>query len=200
MILTGTFSAALAALPLVAHNRRERLACDTPFEWIRLALATYAASRIVAREKVGSFIRDPLVDAALPDEALEQAHNGGHSASTSELLAQQQTWQAAFAELVTCTRCVGVWNATVLTYLRALSPSHGRVVIDVLSVVGANNFLQALFAHLAERANAAARAEGPGPAGDTTSSANGGGASRGSSAPRTQAADRGPGAAGRSRS
>lgn len=149
-VLATTFAAGLATLPIVAR-RRDQLGCDTPFDWARLALATYAASRVVAREKVGSFIREPLLEqAATSAEDLESVRRDNTS-----LPPGAEGLSATIAELVTCTRCVGVWNAAMLTALRALAPAHGKVVVDVLSVAGANNFLQAAFTRLTADANRA---------------------------------------------
>lgn len=174
MTFATALSAAVAALPIVAR-RHHTAAPDSVFDWARLGLATYAASRIVAREKVGSFIREPIQQAARHHEhphpsadssraeqhgANRQPSNGSgtNEQSSFEAAAQQHdstddSWAGALADLVTCTRCLGVWNATGLAYLRALAPSHGKLVIDVLSVAGANNFLQAAFSRLAAQAN-----------------------------------------------
>lgn len=118
-------------MPLVA--RRRGVGFDSPFEWATLALATYEASRMVAREQIGDFIREPL-------ESRSQEGDG---------------WSTAVTELVTCTRCVGVWSAVGLSWMRVLAPGQARLAIDVLSIAGANNFLQAGFARLTGHLDAA---------------------------------------------
>lgn len=154
LILASAYTATLAALPVVARRHRERLGSDTPFDWARLALATYAASRIVAREKVGDFIREPLQEAARQHEQRVIDERLTSRAAAGPLpLEVEDSWSAALHELVTCTRCLGIWNATTLIILRAASPSHGRMVVDILSVAGANNFLQGTFTRLTAKAN-----------------------------------------------
>jgi hypothetical protein len=55
-------------------------------------------------------------------------------------------------ELLTCTRCVGGWSALALVGLRVSSPSAARVVTSVLCASAINDFLQAGFRALCDRA------------------------------------------------
>jgi uncharacterized protein DUF1360 len=101
-----------------------------------LGLATFALSKAVAREKIGSWVREPLADEHLSHVAhpLQQAG-------------------AVARDLVTCTRCIGAWAALGLVALRTTSPAAGRSVATVLAVSGVNDFTQAAFAWLTGRAN-----------------------------------------------
>src|SRR3954468_21403740 len=86
---------------LVASSRRR--AADDPItnkELIPLAAATFAVSKAVARERIGSWVREPFVD-----DTLGQKPKGGRL-------------QRAVGELVTCTRCVGTWSALGVVGLR----------------------------------------------------------------------------------
>jgi len=54
---------------------------------------------------------------------------------------------------VTCSRCVGTWAAAGLATAQILMPRFGRLLTWSLAAAGANDWLQAGFAALTERAN-----------------------------------------------
>ena len=62
-------------------------------------------------------------------------------------------YQQALGELVTCTRCVGTWAAAGLASAQILAPRFGRLLTWSLGAAAANDFLQAGFAALTEKAN-----------------------------------------------
>lgn len=131
------FNVTYAAL-VALFAARARTARDTPSlsELPVLGLATFALSKAVAREKIGSWVREPL-----DDEHLSRAADPVKRAG------------AVARDLVTCTRCIGAWAALGLVALRIASPAAGRSVATVLAVSGANDFAQAAFAWLTGRAN-----------------------------------------------
>ncbi len=59
----------------------------------------------------------------------------------------------AVGELVTCSRCIGTWTAAGLTSIQILAPRFGRMLTWSLAASAANDFLQAGFAALTEKAN-----------------------------------------------
>ena len=128
--------AALAAGLLFAT--RERAARD-PIEvreLVPLSAATFALAKMIAREKVGSWVREPFVD-----------EDGGPPQPTGTRL------RRAIGELVTCTRCIGAWSALGVVGLRVASPTTGRTVTNVLAASAANDWLQAGFRWLCDRAD-----------------------------------------------
>src|SRR3954449_9483037 len=106
-------------------------------ELIPLSAATFALSKVIAREKIGSWVREPFVE----DEPADGQRPRG------------RRLRRAVGELVTCTRCVGAWSALGVVGLRLASPSSGRVVTNVLAASAANDFLQAAFRALCGEAN-----------------------------------------------
>jgi hypothetical protein len=104
-------------------------------ELIPLGAATFALSKAVARERIGTWVREPFVD-----EAAGQRPKGGGL-------------RRAVGELVTCTRCVGTWSALGVVGLRVLHPEAGRTVTMILASSAANDWLQASFRLLCEQAN-----------------------------------------------
>jgi Protein of unknown function (DUF1360) len=61
--------------------------------------------------------------------------------------------EQAIGELVTCSRCVGAWAAAGLATTQVLTPRFGRLFTWTLGAAGINDFLQAGFAALTEKAN-----------------------------------------------
>jgi hypothetical protein len=82
---------------------------------------------------VTSFLREPFVKG----EA-----DGDDEAPAGEGL------QLAIGELVTCTRCVGVWVAAGLGSAQVLMPRLGRLLTWSLAAAAANDFLQTSFVAL----------------------------------------------------
>ena len=103
-------------------------------ELIPLAAATFAVSKAVARERIGSWVREPFV------ETEEQKPKGNRI-------------RRAVGELVTCTRCVGTWSALGVVGLRLANPEAGRAVSTILASSAANDFMQAGFKLLTEQTN-----------------------------------------------
>ena len=59
----------------------------------------------------------------------------------------------AIGELVTCSRCIGTWVAAGLSATQIIAPRFGRLLTWTLATAGANDFLQASFAALTNKAN-----------------------------------------------
>jgi hypothetical protein len=125
----------LAAAVVVGSRGRSSEDPITGRELIPLAAATFAISKAVARERIGTWVREPFVD-----ETEGQKPKG-------------RGLRRAVGELVTCTRCVGTWSALGVVGLRVLHPEAGRTVSVVLASSAANDWLQAGFKLLTEQTN-----------------------------------------------
>jgi Protein of unknown function (DUF1360) len=99
-----------------------------------LGLAAFALSKALAKEKVGSWARAPVVD-------------------ESDGRPKGSRLRYAAGELVTCTRCLGTWSALGLVGLRVARPREGRIVASVLATAGINDWLQAAFSATTSKAN-----------------------------------------------
>lgn len=126
--LMATFGGGLAAVGALARLL-DRDPEFTPLDLAALSLATFKASRTIARDRVTSWIREPL----------ENADDGG--------------FEQALAELVTCSRCVGTWVAAGLGSTQIIAPRFGRLLTWTLAAAGLNDFLQAAFAALAHKSD-----------------------------------------------
>lgn len=122
----------------VVMATRERVKSDPirRSELLPMGAATFAVSKVIAREKIGTWVREPFV---------EDAKHGGEP--------RGRRIQRAVGELVTCSRCVGAWSALGVVGLRAASPEVGRLVTSVLATSAINDWAQAAFAWLRARAN-----------------------------------------------
>jgi uncharacterized protein DUF1360 len=108
-------------------------------ELIPLAAATFAVSKAVARERIGSWVREPFVEEDNGDGERQRPKGRG--------------LRRALGELVTCTRCVGTWSALGVVGLRVMHPEAGRTVSTILASSAANDWLQAGFKLLTEQTN-----------------------------------------------
>ncbi len=125
--INAVYAALFAGIVLATRDRGARSDPITGPELLPLGAATFTLAKALAREKVGTWVREPFVDEQ--DGKRPRGRGIRH----------------AVGELVTCTRCVGAWSALGLVGLRLTSPATGRVVNDVLAVSAMNDWLQAAF-------------------------------------------------------
>lgn len=138
--IAGAFVASLGAVSGLAAARKRPLPELTPVDLALLGLATFKASRTVARDRVTSFVREPFVEG--------EAHDGEGEKPTHESEMKQ-----AIGELVTCTRCIGTWIGAGLASTQILAPRTGRLLTTVLAAGAVNDFLLAAFNALTAKAN-----------------------------------------------
>lgn len=136
--ITGIFVGGLGVAALAARLLDRNPACQTPLDFATLSVASFKAARTLARDEVTSFLRDPFVKG--------EAHGGDEEPVESGDLRQ------AIGELVTCSRCGGTWAAATLATSQILTPRFGRLLTWSLAAAGMNDWLQAGFALLTEKA------------------------------------------------
>jgi hypothetical protein len=129
-VLTLTYTSLLSA---VAYGSRRHSPLDRS-ELVPLAAASFALAKLIGKEKVETWVRQPFVD-ELPDG--RRPKGGG--------------MRYAVGELLTCTRCLGAWTALGLVSLRLNVPEVGRTVTTVLATSAGNDFLQSGFTWLCAR-------------------------------------------------
>ena len=139
-VIMGTFLAGLGAVNGVAAARNRPHFQIAPIELALLGLATFKASRTVARDKVTSFVREPFVEG--------EAYDGEDEKPTHDTEMKQ-----AIGELVTCTRCIGTWIGAGLASTQILMPRTGRLLTTVLAAGALNDFLLAGFSALTAKSN-----------------------------------------------
>src|SRR5919199_4736823 len=109
----GAFVGGLAAAGATARALDRDPRENTTLDLAVLGLASFKASRTIARDEVTSFLREPFVEGA--------AHEGGEEPIESGDMRQ------AIGELVTCSRCIGTWVAAGLASTQVLAPRFGRL-------------------------------------------------------------------------
>jgi hypothetical protein len=131
--LSAGYGALLGALVLGARDQADPVVRE---EIPALALATFALSKLIAKEKVENWMREPFV---------EETSQGRRPKGTG--------MRYAIGELLSCTRCVGAWSSLGLVALRVTRPREAKVVTAVLATSALNDFLQTGFTWACARAN-----------------------------------------------
>ena len=134
--LNAVFGLLFTAVLAGARYREESDEQIPVRELLPLGAATFALSKVVAREKIGSWVREPFVEQV----------NGDRRPSDGR-------FRGAVGELLTCTRCVGAWSALGIVGLRVIEPRTGRIVANVLAASAANDWMQAGFKMLTSEVN-----------------------------------------------
>ena len=138
--LTAGYGALAAAVLLAARDSGDEPI--RPGELLPMGAATFALSKLIAKEKVESWMREPFVEELPGGERRPKGHG----------------LRYAVGELLTCTRCVGSWSSLALVGLRLTRPREARVLTAVLATSALNDWLQSGFSLLCAEGNAAARA------------------------------------------
>lgn len=133
--LNAVYGVVLAGVVLAA--RRPGAEAVSGSELLPLGAATFALSKVITKEKVGAFVREPFVE----DEGEDGRHPRGRG------------MRAAIGELLTCSRCMGAWSAAAIVGLRVASPPAGRAIAGVLATSALNDVMQAGFTWLTARAS-----------------------------------------------
>jgi hypothetical protein len=133
--LSAGYGALLGGLLVAARDHGDEPV--PPAEMLPLGLATFALAKLVAREKIESWIREPFV---------EETPDGDRRPKGRRL-------RYAVGELITCTRCAGAWASLGLVALRVKRPREARILTALLGASAVNDFLQASFTWLCGRAN-----------------------------------------------
>jgi hypothetical protein len=136
-VLSSGYAALAGAVLLAARDHGDEPVSAA--EILPLGVATFALSKLIAKEKVESWVREPFVE-ELP---------GGERRPKGRRL------RYAVGELLTCTRCVGAWSSLGLVGLRVARPREARLVTAVLGASAVNDFLQTGFTRMCAQANLA---------------------------------------------
>lgn len=135
-LLSAAYGLLAGGAALLADRRRDDPAPATPGELVLYGAATAGLSRVLAKEKVGSWVRAPFVE----EPAVGERHPRGTG------------MRYVVGELLTCTRCLGSWSALGLVALRAAAPRQARVVASLLALSAVNSAAQAAITGVQARA------------------------------------------------
>jgi hypothetical protein len=140
--LSAGYGALTGALLVAA--RTGRADPIRPGELPVMGLATFALAKLVAKEKVETWLREPFLEERASADGVERRPKG-------------RRMRYAVGELLSCTRCVGSWSALGLVGMRLLRPREAQVVLPMLALAAANDWLQTGFTTLCAEANTAQR-------------------------------------------
>jgi Protein of unknown function (DUF1360) len=136
--LSAGWASLLGALLAAARDKGDEPV--RPEEIVPLGIATFALSKLIAKEKVDAWMREPFVEEGPGGER----HPKGRGL------------RYAVGEMLTCTRCVGTWSALGIVALRVTRPREARVITAVLGASAVSDWTQAGFTWVCARSNAAA--------------------------------------------
>src|SRR3954451_15859771 len=128
--LTLAFNTALGATLLAAHRRRG-LCTPSARDVLLLGVATHKFSRLVAKDRVTSFVRAPFV---------EYEESSGHG--EVEESPRGRGLRRAVGELLVCPFCVGQWVAGGFVSGLQLAPRATRVVGSIFAALSLADFVQ----------------------------------------------------------
>ena len=137
--LVGAFGIGMSGLAGVASRRGRRPEELRPLDLAILSAATFKVARTVAHADVLSFLREPFVEGDAHEGDEKPVEDGG----------TRQT----IGELLTCSRCLGMWAAAGVVGLHTVTPRSGRLLTWSLAASAANDFLQAGFSALTAKAS-----------------------------------------------
>lgn len=137
--LSVGYATAAGAVAVLASRYRDDPAPAQPAEFALYGIATAGLARLVAKEKVTEWVRQPFVETPPDGER--------HPRGTGK--------RYVVGELLTCTRCLGSWSALGLVTMRTLAPRPARVGATLLALSYVNNVLQAFLTEEQEAGNAA---------------------------------------------
>jgi hypothetical protein len=140
-VLAAVFGALFAGFLLVAGRRDKLPERYDARDLVLLAAATYKASRLIAKDRVTSFIRAPFT--RFEDDT-------GHGEVDEK--ARGRGVQRALGELVICEYCLAQWVAAAFIAGHAMAPRATRATAAVFAVFGLSDYMQLAYSNVEERA------------------------------------------------
>jgi hypothetical protein len=129
--LTALFNAGFAGA-LYAAKRRQRLPDRvSPQDLLLIGTASHKLSRLVAKDKVTSFVRAPFTE-----------YQGRGGPAEVEETAREGEVRGAIGELLICPYCLGLWAAGAFHVGLIFAPRVTRVTASTLTALTLSDFLQ----------------------------------------------------------
>ena len=129
--LTAVFNAGFAGA-LIAAKRSDRLpASVSAQDVVLIGTASHKLSRLLAKDKVTSFIRAPFT-----------AYQGRGGPAEVEERARGEGVRRAIGELLICPYCLGLWTSGAFHAGLMFAPRVTRVAASTLTALTLSDFLQ----------------------------------------------------------
>ena len=129
--LTALFNAGFAGALYAAKRRRRLPERISPQDLVLIGTASHKLSRLVAKDKVTTFVRAPFTEyqgRGGPAEVEERSRGG-------EI-------RGAIGELLICPYCLGLWAAGAFHVGLIFAPRVTRVTASTLTALTVSDFLQ----------------------------------------------------------
>ena len=129
--LTALFSAGFGGALLAAGRKRrlpERVGAG---DVVLIGTASHKLSRLVAKDKVTSFLRAPFTE-----------YEGGAGPAEVQESVRGRGLRRAIGELIACPYCLGLWSTAGMHLGLIWAPRTTRVVASTLSALTISDFLQ----------------------------------------------------------
>jgi len=129
--LTAVFNAAFGGA-LIAARRSDRLPESVSTkDLLLIGTATHKLSRLVAKDKVTTFIRAPFTE-----------YQGRGGPAEVEERSRDGEVRGAIGELLICPYCLGLWGAGAFHVGLLYAPRTTRVIASTLTALTLSDFLQ----------------------------------------------------------
>jgi uncharacterized protein DUF1360 len=135
-VMSAAFAAGTGAYLVAARRGRAPMPELSNRDIVLVGAATHKLSRLIAKDRVTSFLRAPFrryQDAAGPGELSEEARGSG--------------LRAAVGELIGCPYCLGLWIASGMAVGLGVAPRETRLAASTLSALTIADFLQIAYGY-----------------------------------------------------
>lgn len=141
--LTGVYNGSVAAFALAqlrsGHPLPERFPAG---DLVLLSVATYKLSRLIAKDRIMSFVRAPFTrlqgESERPGEVEEAPRGSGV--------------RHAVGELLVCPYCLGQWVGTAFLFTYIREPRLARTAAAAFAIVAGSDLLQEAWVAVDKRA------------------------------------------------
>ena len=131
--LIGLYVGATVALSYL--GRRKLPGTMRTSDLVLGSVATFTLTRTIAKDPIASPLRMPFT-----------RYEGVSGPSELKEDVRQVGWRHAVGELLTCPFCLSQWTATAFAAGLVVAPRLTRTAMSVLTMVGASDFLQLIYA------------------------------------------------------
>ncbi len=141
--LTAVYNGSVATFVLAQLRSGEPLPERVPAgDLVLLSVGTYKLSRLIAKDRIMSFVRAPFTrlqgESERPGEVLEEPRGSGI--------------RRAVGELLVCPYCLGQWVGTALLFTYIRDPRLARTIGAAFTIVAGSDLLQEAWVAVDKRA------------------------------------------------
>ena len=128
---SSLWAVGLAAGLAAARRRGRKLPAPTPGDTALVGIASHKLSRVIAKDKITTFVRAPFTE-----------YQGPGGPAEVEERARGTGLRRAIGELLICPYCLDLWIASALELGLIFAPRVTRVVAATFTAVTISDFLQ----------------------------------------------------------